>query len=179
MDAIREVCVYDEIYGFVEMIKATLKTLKLLPLSLVIVLSACNLPGGLGSFQNPSDAVVALPPAQTQIPIAPTPAPMMVGLPNPTPLPSNMPIWSAYNYVCDLTAGGSNMTMHLAWMDRSDSEEGYKVFRDKKLVTTLPPNSIYYADMMFVANGKSVSYSIEAFNKDWQVSTTTITSGCQ
>lgn len=71
------------------------------------------------------------------------------------------------------------MTMYLAWMDRSDSEESYKVYRNQKLISTLPPNSTYYADMVFVAEGKSVSYSIEAFNKDWQVSTTTITYGCE
>lgn len=71
------------------------------------------------------------------------------------------------------------MTMYLAWMDRSDNEEGYKVYRDQNLIATLKPNSMFYADMAFVADGMTLRYSIEAFNKDWQVSTTTITYGCQ
>ncbi len=71
------------------------------------------------------------------------------------------------------------MTMYLAWMDRSDSEEGYKVYRNGQLIATLAPNCTFYADMAFVAAGKTLSYSVEAFTIDWQASTATITYGCQ
>jgi hypothetical protein len=33
--------------------------------------------------------------------------------------------------------------------------------------------------MAFVATGKTLSYSVEAFNANWQASTGTITYGCQ
>lgn len=165
------------------MIKAKLKTLKLLSFSLAIILSACNLPGGSALPQSPSGAVAAMTlqvnPTQTQMVIALTSAPIMIDLPKPTPLPPDTPVWSAYNYTCELVDGGGDMTMYLTWFDRSDSEEGYKVYRDQKLIATLEPNSMFYADMTFVADGKTVSYSIEAFNKDWQASTTTIAYGCQ
>jgi hypothetical protein len=71
------------------------------------------------------------------------------------------------------------MTMNLAWTDRSNSEEGYKVYRDEQVIATLAPNSIFYVDVAFVATGKTLSYSVEAFNENWQVSTSTITHGCQ
>lgn len=71
------------------------------------------------------------------------------------------------------------MTMNLAWTDRSNDEEGYKVYRDGKVVTTLASNATVYVDVTFVATGKALSYSVEAFNKDWGASTSTITHGCQ
>lgn len=71
------------------------------------------------------------------------------------------------------------MTMKLAWTDRSNSEESYKVYRDKQVIATLAPNSTSYVDVAFVATGETLSYSVEAFNKDWRVSTSTITYGCQ
>ena len=71
------------------------------------------------------------------------------------------------------------MTMNLAWTDHSNSEEGYKVYRDEKVIATLAPNSTVYVDVAFVATGKTLSYSVEAFNKDWHASTSTITHSCQ
>ena len=69
------------------------------------------------------------------------------------------------------------MTMHLAWNDRSNNEEGYEVYRDKQVIATLPPNSTSYLDVAFVVTGKKLSYSVEALNQDWQASTGTITYG--
>lgn len=71
------------------------------------------------------------------------------------------------------------MTMDLAWNDRSNIEDGYNVYRDGQVIATLAPNSTFYADVAFVATGKTLSYSVEAFNKDWRASTSTITYGCQ
>ncbi len=96
-----------------------------------------------------------------------------------TPIPPNTPTWKVYNYTCELAVGGGTMTMNLTWTDRSNSEEGYKVYRDKQLIATLPPNSTSYVDVAFVATGKTLSYSVEAFKNDWQLSTSTITYGCQ
>ena len=71
------------------------------------------------------------------------------------------------------------MTMNLNWDDRSTSEEGYKVYRDEQVIATLASNSTYYLDVAFVAAGKMLSYSVEAFSSNWQASSSTITYGCQ
>jgi len=169
-------------------VKAKLKTFKLLSisLSLVAVLVACNLPGTPGSptqttgqNQVGSEATITLQvnPTLNQIAIVTETdtTPIVIA----TPIPPNTPVWSVYNYTCELAVGGGTMTMNLAWTDRSNSEEGYKVYRDGQAIATLASNSTSYVDVAYVATGKTLSYSVEAFNKDWQVSTSTITYGCQ
>ena len=154
--------------------------------SLVAVLSACNLPGISGlptqsTNQNPAGTVATITsqvsPTQIQTVVVTetNTAPMALA----SPLPPNTPVWSVYNYTCELAAGGATMTMNLAWTDHSNSEEGYKVYRDQQVIATLAPNSTSYVDVAFVATGKTLSYSVAAFNQDWQVSTSTITYGCQ
>ena len=165
-----------------------MKTFKLLSisLSLVVVLAACNLPGRPGSPTQTADQnrvgfvatmTLRVNPTQNQIAIvtATDTVPMVIA----SPIPPNTPVWSVYNYTCELAVGGGTMTMNLAWTDHSNSEEGYKVYRDGQAIATLAPNSTSYVDVAYVATGKTLSYSVEAFNKDWQVSTSTITYGCQ
>ena len=89
------------------------------------------------------------------------------------------PVWSVYKYTCELAVGGGTMTMNLAWTDHSDNEEGYEVYRDGLVIATLAPNATFYVDVTFVATGKTVDYSVEAFNQDWRGSTSTLTYGCQ
>lgn len=169
-----------------------MKIFKLISISilLVAILSSCNLPSRLGAptpivDQNLVGTMVAMTmqanPTQTQI-IALTPLStrtMATASPTPTPIPPDAPIWSAYNYTCALAVGGGTMTMNLGWSDRSDGEEGYKVYRDGQVIATLEPNSTAYVDVAFVATGKTLSYSVEAFSENWQASTSTITYGCQ
>ena len=95
------------------------------------------------------------------------------------PVQPDTPVWSVYDYTCEPAAEGGTMTMNLTWTDRSNSEEGYKVYRDEKVIATLPPNSTFYVDVAYVAAGKALRYSVEAFNTDWHFSTSTITHGCQ
>ena len=71
------------------------------------------------------------------------------------------------------------MTMNLGWTDRSNNEDGFNVYRDGQVIATLAPDSTSYVDVAFVATGKALNYSVEAFNKDWQGSTSTITNFCQ
>jgi hypothetical protein len=173
-------------------VKAKLKIFKLLSifLSLVAVISACNLPGISSSpsqttDQNPAGSVATMTsqvnPIQTQVTIIAQTytAPTVIVSPMSTPFPPNTPVWSVYKYTCELVDGGGTMTMNLTWTDRSNNEDGYKVYRDKQVIATLAPNSTYYVDIAFVATGKTLSYSVEAFNKDWRVSSSTITYGCQ
>jgi hypothetical protein len=162
-----------------------LKTFKLLwlSLSLAVILAACNLPAptqpptpnATGSVRASTLQVY---PTQPQV-IAPTVASTMTASANPTPFPSNTPVWVIYTYTCESTAGGSNMTMNLTWSDRSNNEEGYNVYRDGEVIAALAPDSTHYVDIAFVASGKMVSYFVEAFNAGWQARSSTITYGCQ
>ncbi len=164
--------------------KANSTKLLLIAFCLIAALSACSLPSRLGLLtqttgQNPTGAVATMTLQETQT-VTPTDT-MLTAIPSPmsTPAPPNAPTWSTYNYTCEFTGGGGTMTMHLAWNDRSNSEDGYRVYRDQQVIATLPPNSTSYVDVTFVATGKTLSYSVEAFNQDWQVSGNTITYGCQ
>jgi hypothetical protein len=167
-----------------------LKTFKLLSiyLLLVAVLSACNLPGISSSpnqeaDQNPVGSVATMTsqvnPIQPQKATPTYTVPVVIASPLATPFPPNTPVWSVYKYTCELVDGGGTMTMELTWTDSSNNEDGYKVYRDKQVIATLAPNSTYYVDVAFVAAGKTLSYSVEAFNQDWQASSSTITYGCQ
>jgi hypothetical protein len=120
-------------------------------------------------------------PTRTQMAIISPPltGPTVTTPPISTPITRNAPVWSAYDFTCKLAEGGATMTMNLTWSDRSNSEAGYKVYRDNQVIATLAPNSTSYVDVAFNATGKTLSYSVEAFNTDWQVSTSTISSSCQ
>jgi hypothetical protein len=169
-----------------------MKIFKLLSISILLaaILSSCNLPNIPGTptqtvYQNLAGTSVAMTllanPTQTQaamITLTFT-VPTLTAFPIPTLIPPNTPVWSAYNYTCELAGGGGTMTMNLDWTDRSNSEEGYKVYRDEQVIAILEPNSTFYVDVAFVATGKTLSHTVEAFNADWQASTTTITNGCQ
>jgi hypothetical protein len=169
--------------------KEKLKTLKLLTLSfsLAVVLSACSLPGISGTPTqitypipvNPT-ATMTLKTILIQTQEANITSTLMVSAsPVSTPSSMNTPSWSAYSYTCELAAGGGTMTMNLAWADRSNNEDGYRVYRDKQVIATLAPNSTSYIDVAFVATEGKLNYSIEAYNKDWQASGSTISTGCQ
>lgn len=164
-----------------------MKTLKLLSLSLSLaaILAACNLPSisvpAQTTHQNPTGSVATITsqvnPTQIQTAIVAetNTAPVVAA----SPIPPNTPVWSVYNYTCKLAVGGGTMTMNLAWTDHSNSEEGYKVYRDQQVIATLAPNTTSYVDIAFVATGQALRYSVEAFNQDWQASTSTITNFCQ
>jgi hypothetical protein len=169
-----------------------MKTFKLLMIYILFAIAffACSFPNSSSSpiqitDQSPVDSVATLTlrvnPTQTKMGVV-TPkfiAPLGTAVPISTLIPPNTPVWSVYNYTCELATGGGTMTMNLAWTDRSNSEEGYKVYRDEQVIATLTANSTVYVDVAFVATGKTLSYSVEAFNKDWHASTSTITHGCQ
>jgi hypothetical protein len=164
--------------------------LLLISISLAIILAACNLPSSSGlptqtSDQNLVGTIVALTmlvqPTQTKVALIIPENTVSVATVAPitSPIPPNTPVWLAFNYTCKIAAGGGNMTMNLSWVDRSTSEEGYKVYRDGLVIATLTPNSTYYVDVAFVATGKTLNYTVQAFTADWQASTSTLTYGCE
>ena len=105
--------------------------------------------------------------------------PTVMSPPTPSPVPPNAPAWSTYTFTCDFASGGNNLTMNLAWTDRSNNEEGYVVYRDEQPVVTLGANSTSYVDVSFVATGKSLSYRVEAFSNAGRASSSTINAACQ
>jgi len=105
--------------------------------------------------------------------------PTVTAPPIPTPKPPTGPSWSTYNYTCDFASGGSNLTMRLAWTDRSGDETGYIVYRDGQAIANLGPNSSTYTDIAFVAAGQSVSYKVEVYNPSGTASTSTVSAVCQ
>jgi hypothetical protein len=166
--------------------KAKLKTFNFrwLLLALVAVLSACNLPGGPSSptpitGQVPVDLIATLTPQVNPTQIKLVTLTPIAAVPLSTPFTPGAPVWSVYDYTCELAVGGGTMTMNLGWTDHSSSEAGYHVYRDELVIATLAPNSTAYVDVAFVATGKTLDYSVEAFNTDWRGSTSTLTHGCQ
>ncbi len=163
-----------------------MKTFKLLlSLWIVLIISSCNLPDrnpATGQTPTPTAIMATQPVYSTQTSISNTPTgsiPVVTASPTPALLEPDAPAWSAYNYTCDLAVGGGNMTMNLAWLDRSTSEDGYKIYRDGQVVATLAPNSTFYVDIAFVAAGSTRVYFVEAFNENWEKSTSVIAYGCQ
>ena len=169
-----------------------MKTFKPLSISFLlwIILSSCSLSGMSGTPTQTTDQILAVSaaamtsqsnPAQTQnaIVLPTSTLPLATTSPTTTPTPPNTPVWLVYKYTCEFVVNGGNMTMNLTWTDRSNTEDGYKVYRDKQVIATLAPNSTSYLDVAFVATGRTLSYSVEAFNLDWRASSSTITYGCQ
>lgn len=159
-------------------------------LLLAMIISSCNLPGYANSPTQIIDGSVSATSTLVIVPVdatltsIPTIRPILItpGMtlsPTSIALPPDTPAWLAYDFVCELAAGGSTMKMNLSWYDRSESEDGYNVYRDGKVIAVLAPNTTYYADVSFVANGKTLSYTVEAFNANWKTSTSVITYGCQ
>lgn len=105
--------------------------------------------------------------------------PTRMSPPTPSPVPPNAPAWSTYTFTCDFASGGNNLTMNLAWTDRSNNEEGYTVYRDEQAVATLGPDATSFMDVAFVETGKSLSYRVEAFSKAGRASSSTISASCQ
>ncbi len=116
-------------------------------------------------FAQPSGSVAALP--------------TVIAPPTPSPVPPNAPVWSNYTYTCDFAANGNNMTMNLAWTDRSNNEDGFTVYRDEQVVITLAPDTATYTDVAFVSSAKSLSYRVEAFSKAGRASSSIIKASCQ
>ena len=105
--------------------------------------------------------------------------PTVTAPPLPTPKPPTAPSWSTWSYSCEFASGGSNITMHLAWTNRSGDATGFTIYRDDKPVATLGPDATTYTDIAFVATGQSMSYKIEVQNNAGTASSSTISASCQ
>src|SRR5512133_1986167 len=74
--------------------------------------------------------------------------PTVTAPPTSTPKPPNAPAWASWHYSCDFASGGNNITMNLAWTDRSSNETAYIVYRDGQPIATLGPDTTSYVDII-------------------------------
>jgi len=92
-----------------------------------------------------------------------------------TASPPAAPSIANWEYLC----GFGNATVNLKWNDRAENESGYRIYRDDKQVTELPPNSSTYSEVIEVEGGETITYRIEAFNSTGASSSSTISFSCQ
>lgn len=69
-----------------------------------------------------------------------------------------------YNYTCVYNGANSTITVGLQWTDRSNNENGYRVYRDNTVVVDLPANSTTYTDIFDGSNVVVYTYRISAYN---------------
>ena len=91
-----------------------------------------------------------------------------------TPGPPNAPSFSNWEYSC----GFNNATVTLEWNDHSDDESGYRIYRNDKLVTELPPNSTAFSEVIDTEAGENITYRIEVFNEAGASSSSPISFSC-
>jgi hypothetical protein len=96
-----------------------------------------------------------------------------------TASPPTGPSFSNWEYLCGYGASGPNATVTLEWTDRSENESGYRVYRNDKQVTELPPNSNSFSEVIDVEEGQTITYRVEAFNDSGSSSSSTISFSCQ
>lgn len=109
----------------------------------------------------------------TSLPVVPAP---------PTPVPTSTsqasnptaPVQLLYeNVVCN----GQVYNISLRWTDTANNEQGFRVYRNGSLVTTLGPNSTQYTDSP--PYGGPYTYAVEAYNAAGTSAQATITEpGC-
>lgn len=95
------------------------------------------------------------------------------------PSPPTAPSLSSWDYLCGYSGSGPNATVNLKWTDRAENESGYRIYRNDKLVTELPPNSSAYSEVVDVEAGENIVYRIEVFNSAGASSSAPITFSCQ
>jgi len=105
--------------------------------------------------------------------------PTVTAPPTSTPKPPTAPAWASWNFSCEFASSGNNLTMNLAWTDRSNNETSYTVYRDDQPIATLAPDTTSYVDTSFVATGQSVKYRVEVKNPAGTASTSTVSGSCQ
>jgi hypothetical protein len=99
--------------------------------------------------------------------------PTRVGTPSTGSLPA--PGDLRYEYSCSPGV----VTIGLTWKDRSDGEEGFRIYRDGTKLTDLPSGSTSYEDVLSAPG--SYAYAVAAFNTSGEspANVTAQTTNCQ
>lgn len=80
----------------------------------------------------------------------------------PTPVPASPPEPPARFQVSNFLCDPKQYQVTLVWVDRSENEDGYRLYRDGKLIATLGANVTTYVDNP--PRGDDHTYALEAFN---------------
>lgn len=85
----------------------------------------------------------------------------------------------AYEYECVFNGVNSDITVKLGWSDRSNNEDGFRIYRDGTLVGQAAQNATFYTEVF--AGGASIVYSyyVAAFNAQGESFGGTISFSCQ
>lgn len=89
------------------------------------------------------------------------------------------PTGLAYQYSCSYNGVNSDITVRLTWSDRSNSETGFRVYRDGALVVELAANSTAYTDLFAGSAAVSYSYRVSAYNSSGEALGGSISFSCQ
>jgi hypothetical protein len=117
-----------------------------------------------GEFVTPSGSFAALP----TVTAPPTP---LGGDPDAPAFAKG----NGWSYIC--YDGKADITLN--WVDKSESETGYRVLRNGEVAAELPANTTTYFETINLLSGQSVGYQIQAFNASGQATSTIATMTCQ
>jgi hypothetical protein len=117
-----------------------------------------------GEFVTPSGSFTALP----TVTAPPTP---LGGDPDAPAFAKG----NGWSYIC--YDGKADITLN--WVDKSESETGYRVLRNGEVAAELPSNTTTYFETINLLSGQSVGYQIQAFNASGQATSTIATMTCQ
>jgi hypothetical protein len=100
----------------------------------------------------------------TGLPVVPAPpTPVLTSTPEPTPTKNQSPPGAPLQlYIDGRVCTGQAYSLILRWMDGSDSEQGFRVYRNGSLIATLGPNETKFADAP--PFGGPYTYAVEAFS---------------
>ena len=85
----------------------------------------------------------------------------------------------AYEYECKFNGVNSDITVKLSWADRSNNEDGFRIYRDGTMVGQVTQNTTFFSEVF--AGGASVTYTyfVAAFNAQGESFGGTISFSCQ
>lgn len=100
----------------------------------------------------------------TKVPPTPSETPNATETPTEAPQSPNAPGLENYDYYCEWTNGGINLTITIKWTDKSNNELGFIVRRDGEEIANLLPGQVSYFDAYAVSTGQVVNYAVQAYN---------------
>jgi uncharacterized protein YraI len=106
------------------------------------------------------------------VPSVTPPPPATAGLPDP-------PSIANWDFSCSYDSYGPRVTFNLKWSDRAADETGYRIYRNDKLVTELPPDSASFSEIVEVKENQEITYRLEVFNSTGASSASLISFSCQ
>jgi len=111
-----------------------------------------------------------------EYPVPPTPTPS----PTPTLAPPAPVNNLTVNKVCILAIPGVyNYTGDLNWEDKSDNEDGFNIYRQDVLLTSVPANTTSYPiHAIPLAAGTPLKFGVEAFNAAGKAAIKEVTFSC-